>query len=283
MKRFEPIFGLCLLAIATAPGLSEGFELNGVLDGDYAAELPAADSLHSEGFAGPWPTISMAVGSGLESGSLYIRGQLDPTSTINAARGNELRFVSISSQFYLDWGNPDHAPVHVDIDITSTGRLEAESSVQMLLSGFFASDSNGPELLATMEVWIERPNGSVALYLDWEMPVGDQHEYPDESTSAILPAGDYRMRFIVDAQAYDPDGVDLYANGYATFVFADAQFGEAECPQDLNVDGIVDGADLTILLAAWGTDQFNVDFDGSGSVGGADLSRLLGNWGSCAP
>ncbi len=49
-------------------------------------------------------------------------------------------------------------------------------------------------------------------------------------------------------------------------------------PGDLNGDGLVDGADLGLLLAAWGSDDADADLDGSGSVDGADLGILLSNW-----
>ncbi|MDG2029525.1 MAG: right-handed parallel beta-helix repeat-containing protein [Phycisphaerales bacterium] len=48
-------------------------------------------------------------------------------------------------------------------------------------------------------------------------------------------------------------------------------------PADLNFDGIVDGADMTILLGSWGGPGSG-DLDGNGIVDGADLTRLLGAW-----
>lgn len=60
---------------------------------------------------------------------------------------------------------------------------------------------------------------------------------------------------------------------------------ESECdvcvttdPADLNFDGIVDGADMTILLGSWGGPGPG-DLDGNAIVNGADLTRLLGAWG----
>ncbi|MEE2681170.1 MAG: hypothetical protein VX641_02235 [Planctomycetota bacterium] len=52
------------------------------------------------------------------------------------------------------------------------------------------------------------------------------------------------------------------------------------CTQDsdLNGDGLVNGADLTILLAGWGKGGGPEDIDCSGSVDGADLTRLLADW-----
>jgi uncharacterized protein (DUF2141 family) len=46
---------------------------------------------------------------------------------------------------------------------------------------------------------------------------------------------------------------------------------------DLNADGLVDGADLGILLSQFGA-QGTADFDNSGTVNGADLGIMLTNW-----
>jgi hypothetical protein len=40
----------------------------------------------------------------------------------------------------------------------------------------------------------------------------------------------------------------------------------------------VNGADLSILLSAWGTADPVADINGDGEVNGADLSILLSNW-----
>jgi hypothetical protein len=47
-------------------------------------------------------------------------------------------------------------------------------------------------------------------------------------------------------------------------------------PADFNQDGVVDGADLGFLLAAWGTPDG--DLNGDGSTDGADLGILLSEW-----
>ncbi|MBL9141167.1 MAG: hypothetical protein JNK53_04815 [Phycisphaerae bacterium] len=51
-------------------------------------------------------------------------------------------------------------------------------------------------------------------------------------------------------------------------------------PADLNGDGVVNGADLGMLLAAWSlTGPLPEDLNGDGVVGGADLGILLAAWG----
>ncbi|MFO0827222.1 MAG: hypothetical protein U0572_03645 [Phycisphaerales bacterium] len=47
---------------------------------------------------------------------------------------------------------------------------------------------------------------------------------------------------------------------------------------DLDGDGIVNAADLAILIAAWGSNSYFPDLDKDGVVGAADLGSLLGAW-----
>ncbi len=54
------------------------------------------------------------------------------------------------------------------------------------------------------------------------------------------------------------------------------------CPGELTGDGVVDAADLAVLLGAWGPcPGCDADFDGDALVGGPDLAVLLGAWGNC--
>ncbi|NBQ13452.1 MAG: hypothetical protein EBU31_02300 [Proteobacteria bacterium] len=53
----------------------------------------------------------------------------------------------------------------------------------------------------------------------------------------------------------------------------------AACRGDLNGDGVVTGADLGILLGAWGSP--GADLNADGVTNGADLGILLGDWGPC--
>jgi len=51
-------------------------------------------------------------------------------------------------------------------------------------------------------------------------------------------------------------------------------------PIDLSGNGVIDGADLAILLSLWGTDGLSLgaDLNSDGVVDGADLAILLTNW-----
>ena len=49
-------------------------------------------------------------------------------------------------------------------------------------------------------------------------------------------------------------------------------------PYDINGDGVVNGIDLGLLLAAWGTSNEAADLNHDGTVGGADIGLLLVGW-----
>jgi hypothetical protein len=51
------------------------------------------------------------------------------------------------------------------------------------------------------------------------------------------------------------------------------------CPADLNGDGEVSAADLSLVLLSWGTSA--ADVDGDGDTTAADLSLVLEAWGTC--
>ena len=49
-------------------------------------------------------------------------------------------------------------------------------------------------------------------------------------------------------------------------------------PTDLDGNGTVDGADLAMFLARWGTDDQSADFNNDGLIDGLDLALLLAAW-----
>lgn len=71
----------------------------------------------------------------------------------------------------------------------------------------------------------------------------------------------------------------FYLTGVFPFPSSDHRlvWADLAMPSDLDGDGGVGGADLAILLGAWGG-RGAADLDGSGNVDGADLAILLGNW-----
>jgi hypothetical protein len=115
-------------------------------------------------------------------------------------------------------------------------------------------------------------------------PPGTLGESTELAVSTDVPnwEGSYRWGDYFDA-AMDPTDDEVFwvvgeiytSSGWLTEI---ASFYVA-IVGDLNGDGLVDGADLTILLSAWGTDSAVADLNHDGIVDGADLTLLLSNWG----
>jgi hypothetical protein len=66
---------------------------------------------------------------------------------------------------------------------------------------------------------------------------------------------------------------DWYVDNYTVFA--------PSCVGDANADSVVDGADLGMLLGAWGGIAPGLDLNFDGVIDGADLGLLLGAWGAC--
>lgn len=63
------------------------------------------------------------------------------------------------------------------------------------------------------------------------------------------------------------------------FVFSEPAMLTVLVPGDLNNDCLVNGADLGMLLGAWGLcENCPADLNDDGIVNGADLGMLLGAW-----
>jgi alkaline phosphatase len=88
----------------------------------------------------------------------------------------------------------------------------------------------------------------------------------------------YRARHGLDTL---PGWGDEYIDLTAVFaVVKESMAVGADCPADLNLDGMVGPSDLGILLGAWGGSGA-ADLTGDGVVDNADIAVLLGAWGTC--
>ena len=112
--------------------------------------------------------------------------------------------------------------------------------------------------------------------------------------------GEWKLHFNSDASEYDPefedapgwnvtaeeipyDGLNYSAivpiGPYSVLIYSQGDEAAPEIPGDFNGDGTVGGADLAMMLGAWGSTDPEFDLTDDGLVGGADLTILLGNWG----
>lgn len=80
--------------------------------------------------------------------------------------------------------------------------------------------------------------------------------------------------------SYAVRAIDAVGNSADGTVLMYTEPGDAGSPADLNGDGEVDGVDLTILLAAYGSGDTVADINDDGIVDGFDLAALLAAFGS---
>jgi hypothetical protein len=104
---------------------------------------------------------------------------------------------------------------------------------------------------------------------------------PDCDGDALPDTWELSQGLAFDCDANDiPDNCDI-ASG-ADDKNANGELDACEFARgDLNLDGVINAADLAVLLAFWGVPNPPVgDLDGDGTVNGADLATLLVNWGT---
>lgn len=82
---------------------------------------------------------------------------------------------------------------------------------------------------------------------------------------------------------------DNFSGSVVEAAIDDFRISSVECNDvevligDLNGDCQVDGADLGLMVAGWGTNDPTADLDGNGIVNGGDLGIQLGNFGATCP
>lgn len=96
--------------------------------------------------------------------------------------------------------------------------------------------------------------------------------------SDALPASRYSVGDQVDCEVTPSDGQDAGPTSTATIAGSGCRTVLPGDPVDLSGDQYIDGLDLAMLLAAWGTPV--ADINGDGTTDGADLAALLAAW-SC--
>ncbi|MCH2132016.1 MAG: dockerin type I domain-containing protein, partial [Pirellulaceae bacterium] len=116
-------------------------------------------------------------------------------------------------------------------------------------------------------------------YSTGEVTALDNGNNNDCGFSALaLPAGEYAL--MIEASVYDDSGDEWGTNTDGGLVIAVEYTNSPRRRADLNSDGKIDGGDLTILLAAFGSDDPAADLDQDGVIDGRDLTIILANWGA---
>ncbi|MHC4975489.1 MAG: S8 family serine peptidase [Planctomycetota bacterium] len=163
-------------------------------------------------------------------------------------------------------------------DVT-TYEVNVTGSAEQLRVTLAFTDVEGVPLTATpvvndIDLQVEDPNGNVYLGNVFDQPNGvsmlggsaDQLNNIEQVHLDTPMAGTWQVHI-------NGTAVNTGTQGYAIVITGEV----SDChPADFNCDGSVDGADLGLLLAAWGTPDGDLDNDGD--TDGADLGLLLAAW-----
>jgi Regulator of chromosome condensation (RCC1) repeat len=175
------------------------------------------------------------------------------------------------------WGRNSSGQCNIPADVGKTLRVAAGTIHSLALRNdgsvrcWGSIQTTDPALGPAVDVIGGGGTGYIAFAIqadgrarDWTNPMG-QPSAPSDLTG-VMQAGIGREHFIVMA-----DTCELPSNNLSC------------CAGDIYRDGVVNGADLGILLSEWGavTATTHSDLDGNGHVDGADLGLLLSHWGRC--
>ena len=144
------------------------------------------------------------------------------------------------------------------------------------ISGWEFSYTGGPEISALWNAeWVVQADRTTLRNLDW---------------NGVIAPGATREIGFSGVGAFSQDVTDPVFNGspvnvlYGSGDEPGGEPGDDDAPADplpdpdLSGDGLVNGGDLTLLLAAWGTSDPLIDLDRDGTIGGGDLTLLLAAW-----
>jgi hypothetical protein len=263
MRYLSSVLVLSTAAAASAQSINIDFGSSaGVPPATYAAE----------GLPGHWNAIDLLLEPGETSNPIFL----------NAIDGTPLTaFLTVIDGYgTLDYPHPE--PTRGDAAILNDALFALGPGIEMRLS----LDGLMPGRYRVITYTWDYPTDSFGVAVNI-------HDLP---TAALVTGGPWTgaLTYGVTHRTHvvDSDGtmlVQLVGAGPGSFFNGSCvinamqlvRFDDAiACPADLDDSGEVDGADLGLLLGAWGSSGA-ADIDGSGEVDGADLGLLLGAWGFC--
>ena len=84
---------------------------------------------------------------------------------------------------------------------------------------------------------------------------------------------------VVHLRGFEQHGMNQTQEAFIGDFLATWPNQEEPCIGDFNGDGMVNGGDLGLMVAGWGTADY--DLTGDGLTDGADLGLMLNGWGRC--
>jgi hypothetical protein len=159
--------------------------------------------------------------------------------------------------------------------------LPVEVTFEMVILGQEIGGIPLPMLLPIAGSFVENDNGArIVIEADFDyaetLPsTGIPFENIPIEVPTLLPPGSFASLLMSGA-----DSEGSTAGSWDIVIVADADSASCADDPDINGDGVVNGADLTIVLANWYAPGGPADVNCDGMVNGEDLTIVLGNWSS---
>ena len=237
-----------------------------IFDGTYDPIATFADPMDPEALNGrPCELFGVGYRGGFDVGS-YVE-----TSPFGAPDG--MNYTAVRNAFATDYlgGEP------VDISNHIFGEMiGSEVFPQREVSPFAIGQAQGVAVGAVVPFdtdfvfTLDLGNPDVDLYLRRAVNAGKLRFMVSSAHAAVMQGGEFVNWYTRD---------NFFGDGFAarldlTVMTLDPLVG------DINLDGIVDTADLGLLIGNFGTSNETGDINGDGVVDTADLGLLIGNFGS---
>ncbi len=234
--------------------------------------------------------VSEAGGSQLGAGTVFItiREPWVPTAPIGDKVGLNAAYYQGSWGALPDWSQlVPYLNLWVGaLGYQSTGGNFANSGIADNVGAVYTGWVNVPQT-GWWSLSTESDDGS-ALWIDGVRVVNNDGVHGMQKIAGTVPLGAGKHAVKVEFfEAGGGAGLIMRWQGPGSGVGGDGSEqivpasrltrGGAPRPGDVNADTLVNGTDLSILLARWGLPGQG-DLDGSGAVDGADLGALLGGW-----
>ena len=141
-----------------------------------------------------------------------------------------------------------------------------------------------PGALASIEIWADyngcRGAAEEIAPLDLVSNIGGAETTRLAISGDCFDRGETELWSIVGGN-HGPNFNGNFSSELVDWLLAHRRDLPVDCRVDFNGDGKVDGAEISLLLGAWGSQEPVFDLDGDEAVGGGDLSILLASWGPC--
>jgi hypothetical protein len=249
--------------------INDSFTLHG-LDGPPLGDTVVADDFEAT-------TTDWTVGATGDTATTGIWARVDPLGT--TAQPEDDHTPSPGVKAWITGQGTGGAVGEADVDGGSTTLVSPAydctglTEAYVSYSRWYSNNTGAAPNADSMPVEISADNG--ATWIQLENVAENAGVWVDKTfriNDYFTPSAQVRLRFraqdlgsgsIVEAGV---DDLRIYGTNYAPPLIG-----------DLDGNRRVNGADLGILLGAWGTLAYDLNGDG-GPVAGGDLGVLLGNW-----